>query len=185
MKKTLIFAASALALTACNQSAEPNAEMQQLMDRIAIEDMVVDYYSHLGKDDDDAFTRYFTEDAVFEVNGIVANGRDEIRAIYEATGGEDEEQEGDEELGPLFHMMLTNAVINVDGDAATASFIWTGVENASLSEHPEITEQGREYDRLVREDGVWKFSHRIVIADSALPDAHRATYNAQREFSFD
>ena len=34
---------------------------------------------------------------------------------------------------------------------------------------PVFVEQGREYDKLVREDGVWKFSRRVVIADSGLP----------------
>src|SRR5690606_27837860 len=76
----------------------------------------------------------------------------------------------------IFHMIVSNPVIEVSGDTATARFTWTGVLNSAIDAPPTITEQGREYDLLVRDGGQWKISKRVVIADSGLPERYRATY---------
>ena len=182
MRKTLIFAAllAGSSLAGCNdtEDAEDIAE-QAMMDRIAIEDMVVEYYAHLGGGDAGAFDEYFTEDAVFDVNGNVATGRAEIEALYGSIG---EDPSSASNQGGPFRMLLSNAVIHVDGDTATASFIWTGIGNPSIDAPPVLLEQGREYDRLVKIDGTWKFSHRVVIADSALPAEQYPDYEPRRDF---
>ncbi len=187
MKRTSMItaSASALLLSACADvevSAELDDDTMAMLDRVAIEDMVVEYYAHLGGDDAGAFDEYFTEDAIFDVNGIVANGREEIEGIYSGLG-EDESSAGNTE-GP-FRMVLSNPVIEVDGDNATASFIWTGIGNPAIDGPPVLIEQGREYDRLVKVDGEWKFTHRVVIADSGLPDSMRETYEPRYDFSFE
>ena len=189
MKTGAIFGACAasLALAACNQagaSGEPDPALQVMMDRIAIEDMVVHYYAHLGGDDAGAFDAYFTEDAVFDVNGIVANGREEIAAIYAGMDDEGSDNSTASEDGP-FRMILSNPVIEVDGDTATASFIWTGITNADIDEPPVFTEQGREYDKLVKVDGAWKFQHRVVVADSGLPEGQYEGWSRRADFSFE
>lgn len=184
--KATIPAIAALALAACNQAEAQQSgidvETRAMLDRIAIEDMVVDYYAHLGGDDAGAFDEYFTEDAIFDVNGIVANGREEIEGIYSGLG-EDESSAGNTE--GVFRMILSNPVIEVDGDTATASFIWTGISNPAIGDPPVFVEQGREYDKLVKQDGKWLFTHRVVIADSGLPDSMAGTYEPRRDFSFE
>lgn len=176
-------ALAALALASCSQTpAGPDAATQATLDRIAIEDLVTGYYAHLGGGDAHAFDTYFTEDAVFDVNGVVANGRDEIAGIYEGLG--DDETSAGNGAGP-FRMILSNPVIAVDGDTATASFIWTGIGNPDIGGPPVFVEQGREYDKLVREDGVWKFAHRVVIADSGLPASMEGTWQRRADFGVD
>lgn len=176
----------AAALTGCQQDnaagGTGDAGLQQLADRIAIEDMVTRYYANLGKDDAHAFDDYFTDDAIFDVNGIAANGREEISDIYDGLG--DDETSATAPAG-VFHMVLSNPVIDIEGDTATASFIWTGVLNASIDERPVIAEQGREYDKLVKVNGRWLFTHRVVVADSALPESMKATYQPRLDFAFD
>ena len=175
--------AALLALSACQQQATaPDAATRAMLDRIAIEDLVVGYYAHLGGGDAHAFDTYFTEDAVFDVNGIVANGRSEIAGIYEGLGDDDTSAGNGE--GP-FRMILSNPVITVEGDNATASFIWTGIRNPTIDGPPVFVEQGREYDKLVREDGTWKFSHRVVIADSGLPASMTGTWQRRADFGVD
>ena len=95
-----------------------------LADRIAIEDMVTRYYANFGKQDAaDDFGAFYTEDAVFDVNGIVSQGREAIEKFYA-----DSAQEADAPASQgTFHMMISNPVIDVDGDTATAEFMWTGV----------------------------------------------------------
>jgi ketosteroid isomerase-like protein len=150
-----------------------------LADRIAIEDLVTRYYQHFGSADAAAqFGTYYTEDAVFDVNGIVATGREAIEALYADTG---DDPEAPATQG-IFHMIISNPVIEVNGDTATARFTWTGVLNSAIDAPPMITEQGREYDLLVREGPQWKISKRVVIADSGLPERYRATYQPRLDY---
>lgn len=185
--RILAGAAATLMLAGCNQGAGdaaasgPDAATQAMLDRIAIEDMVVDYYAHLGAGDPAAFDAYFTEGAILDVNGNIATGREEIMALYEAVG--EDETSASNIAGP-FRMLLSNPVISVAGDTATARFIWTGIGNPAIDAPPQLIEQGREYDRLEKVDGAWKFSHRVVIADSGLPAGQYEAWERRADFSF-
>jgi len=161
-------------------AASGGAEAESsLADRIAIEDLVTRYYENFGSTDAaEEFATYYTEDAVFDVNGIVSTGREEIEALYADTG---DDADAPAAQG-VFHMMISNPVIEVDGDRATARFLWTGVMNASLEGRPEVWEQGREYDLLIKEDGEWRIKKRTVIADSGLPERYPATYEARQDY---
>src|SRR5690606_6062442 len=134
-----------------------------------------------GGSDPAAFNDYYTDDAVFDVNGIVANGKAEIEAIY---AGLDEDSESPTNVG-TFHMVISNLVVDVEGDSATASMLWTGVQNGDLRGPPTLVEQGREYDLLVRQDGRWLIKHRVVVADSGLPENMVATYEPRMDFRFE
>ena len=172
----------ALALGGCNQTSAQttlSAEQQALADRIAIEDMVTRYYGNFGKQDAaDDFGAFYTEDAVFDVNGIVSTGREAIEAFYTDTGDDEEAPAAQ----GTFHMMISNPVIDVNGDTATAQFMWTGVMNTGIDGRPQLWEQGREYDLLVRQDGQWRIKKRTVIADSGLPERYRATYEPRMDY---
>ena len=129
------------------------------------------YYGNFGKQDAaDDFGAFYTEDAVFDVNGIVSTGREAIEAFYTDTGDDEEAPAAQ----GTFHMMISNPVIDVNGDSATATFFWTGVMNTAIEDRPQLWEQGREYDLLVRQDGEWRIKKRVVIADSGLPDRYMA-----------
>ena len=161
-------------------AASNRAEAESsLADRIAIEDLVTRYYENFGSTDAaEEFAAYYTEDAAFDVNGIVSTGREEIEALYADTG---DDADAPAAQG-VFHMMISNPVIQVDGDRATAKFLWTGVMNASLEGRPAIWEQGREYDLLVKQDGEWRIKKRVVIADSGLPERYLATYQPRLRY---
>lgn len=180
---------SALALAGCNQSAAStgdgmSAEMQTLADRIAIEDMIVGYYALLGSGETSDVGDYYTEDATFDVNGIILTGHDEIESIYDNSDAEEGEQTTPEaDDGETFHMLLSNPVINVTGDTATASFVWTGVMNTDIKSPPSFAEQGREYDMLTKVGGHWLITKRVVIADSGLPDSYDETYTPRKTYS--
>lgn len=151
----------------------------ELADRIAIEDMVTRYYGNFGRQDAaEDFGAFYTEDAVFDVNGIVSEGREAIEAFY----AENAEEPDAPAAQGTFHMIISNPVIDVDGDTATASFFWTGVLNTAIQGPPQLLEQGREYDLLVRQDGQWRIKKRVVIADSGLPDRYMATYAPRPDY---
>jgi ketosteroid isomerase-like protein len=155
-----------------------SAEQQALFDRLAIEDLVTRYYENFGGDAAGQFGSYYTENAVFDVNGVISTGREEIEALYAAM-----DSEGDAPAAQgTFHMIISNPVIDVDGDSATAKFLWTGVMNADIKARPQLYEQGREYDSLVRRDGKWLIRKRTVIADSGLPERFAATYQPRKDY---
>ena len=102
--------------------------------------------------------------AVLDVNGLISKGREAIEKLYAGFGGSD----GGE--APAFtgraHMLLNNAIINVNGNEATAWVIWTGVMNDVIKKPPHFLEQGREYDELVKIKGRWYIEKRYITADS-------------------
>ncbi len=66
-------------------------------------------------------------------------------------------------------MVLSNPVIEVDAVAEACNFLWTKSIDPDPKAPPQVAEHGREYDRLVEQDGKWLIEKRVVIADSALP----------------
>jgi len=189
MNKTAIAAISAVAglavgaLAGCDgvtaSETTPPTQQQILFDRLAVEDLVTRYYENFGGTDAaEQFGTYYTEDAVFDVNGVVSRGREEIEKLYASM-----DSEGDAPATQgTFHMIISNPVIDVDGDTATAKFLWTGVMNSDVKARPELYEQGREYDLLVRQDGKWLIKKRTVIADSGLPERFPATYQPRLDY---
>ena len=176
LKALAVLGTAALALGACNQ--KPDAEMQQLADRIAVEDLITDYYEHFGGSQNEDFAKYYTEDASFDVNGLVYKGHKEIVKLYDDLG-----QEPDNAAqGGTFHMLLTNPIVHVNGDTATMKLFWTGVMNDKIDAPPHLVEQGREYDLLVKQDGRWLIKKRVVVADSGLPQMFKATYTPRMDY---
>ena len=151
-------------------------ELEKLKDRIAIEDMIVRYYVDMGAAKHHDLAMFYTEDGILDVNSMVAKGREEIEKMYSGAG-----DSGEPPFSGKMHMLLNNAIIDVDGDTATAWFIWTGVLNYDITKPPRFQEQGREYDKLVKIGGRWYIKERYITADSALPEMWAKTYKP-REF---
>jgi ketosteroid isomerase-like protein len=160
-------------------AAQPTTPIETtLADRMAIEDLVTRYYQNFGGDAAGQFGAYYTEDAVFDVNGVVSRGREEIEGLYASM-----DSEGDAPATQgTFHMLISNPVIDLRGDTATAQFLWTGVMNADIKGRPQLFEQGREYDLLVRQGGKWLIKKRTVIADSGIPERFAATYQPRQDY---
>jgi ketosteroid isomerase-like protein len=148
---------------------------QTLLDRIQIEDLITSYYGNLGGGGK-GFADYYIEDAVFDVNGKVYRGHEAIERAYRELAASSPALKG------TFHMLLSNPVIRVTGDTAVAQFIWTGILNETIKAPPRFVEQGREYDVLVKRGGVWRISHRTVIADSGMPDFFDQTYTPRKDY---
>jgi uncharacterized protein (TIGR02246 family) len=170
-----VLAATALTLAGCDKGPDPVT--QRVADRIAIEDLLVDYYANFGSASNENFADFYTEDAVFDVNGKVAKGREGITALYNGMG-----DEGATIPPGVFHMLLTNPQVKIDGDTATVKIFWTGVLNDKLDGPPHLQEHGREYDALVKKDGKWLIRKRVVIADSGMPAMFKPTYTPRTDY---
>lgn len=156
-----ILGAASLALTLSAPAAladEPQITLTTLIDRAQIEDMLVHYYDVLSSGGTD-FGSYYTDDAVLDVNGIVAHGKGPIRDVYKTIP---------QSKGKV-HVLLTNPKITIRGASATADLIWTEVYSETHTALPQILEQGREHDELIKRNGRWYLTRRVVTNDGGLP----------------
>jgi ketosteroid isomerase-like protein len=144
--------------------------LQMLLDRAAIEEIFVRYYSGLGSGDPDGFGGFFTDDLELDVNGLVARNKEEVARLYRDVAADKPNLTG------TFLMILSNLFIELDGDTARARMMWTQTLNDTLKGPPRLIEQGLEYDLLVKQEGRWKIRKRVVIADSGMPDIMDETY---------
>ncbi|PQA85673.1 nuclear transport factor 2 family protein [Hyphococcus luteus] len=175
----LLAGASAVSMTAATSPAfarPPSLSEEHMLDRMQIEQMIIDYYAELGSGAHSKLSEYFTEDALFIVNGKRYKGSKAIDDIYAELGSQASEMR----FGKS-HMLMTNLSVQFeDEDTATARVIWTGVKNDNLKAPPRVFEQGREYDTLEKIDGVWYFSKRNIVSDSAMADQYDDTYMKDR-----
>ncbi len=147
---------------------QPPLTLTALMDRAQIEDMLIEYYEVLSAGGID-FGSYYTDDAVLDVNGIVAHGKGPIKDLYKTIPNS---------KGKV-HVLLTNPRIVVQGRSATADLIWTEVYSETHAAMPQILEQGREHDELVKRQGRWYLKRRVVTNDGGLPAALEKYYKVR------
>ena len=172
-----IIAVTLFAATVKAQNSTLSPEVQMLVDRAAIHDLLIDYYAQIGTDNHD-FSRFFTANGRLEVNGLVATGRAEIIALYDRAGGMGESPPDSENKVPpgKFNMYLSNLKISVRGDNATATMLWYSIVSPTLITSPSVTEHGHDNTQLVRQNGSWLVSKRVVTSDGGMPEGLLESY---------
>jgi len=172
-----------LFMAACSKApTTPPPELTELVDRAAIEDLFNDYYSQFGLNSQHDFVSYFTANGKLEVNGLVANNPDEIKAMYAQAGvsnnGKAQKAEGAVPEG-VSEMMYTNLRIRLQGDTAVATLLWHSVKSDLLTSAPKVTEYGRERTELVKQDGRWLISKRVILSEGGMPEGLLKSYPKQ------
>jgi hypothetical protein len=150
------------------------SELTEMMERVAIENLFIDYYAQFRPDSKHDFMSFFTDDGRLEVNGMVANGIDEIKAMYAQAGvGSEKEKPKAEDAIPegVSEMILSNMKIDVQGDKAVATFLWHSIKAELVTTEGKITEYGRERTELVKKDGRWLISSRYVLTEGGMPES--------------
>lgn len=156
-----VFAALAIA----SPSAARTAPVTQanLLDRIRIEDMMVEYYSLLTEHVRHNIGDYFTEDAVLDANGARFEGREAIQHLYD-NGSDTRVQDGN-----TYNMIYANPRIVVTGDTAVMDAIWTGYLSDNEYTAPRLVEQGTEHTTFVKQSGVWMITGRTIVNQGGKP----------------
>jgi hypothetical protein len=159
--------------------AAQSPEVTALIDRASIENLMVDYYSHIGNGSFN-FGQYFIQDGVLDVNGIVAKGAEAIKKLYvQASGGPAVAQSKQDPNAPprgMFIMQLTNLKVEVTGNTAKADMFWSSVESKTLISPPSVTEYGRDHTELVKQNGGWLIKLRVVTSGGGMPEGELQFY---------
>jgi uncharacterized protein (TIGR02246 family) len=131
--------------------ADARARLTRLEDLEEIRQLFVDYGRHLDAGDVEAYADLFADDGEVLLGPIGrAKGRPAIvELMTRIRGGA---------RTPSFHL-VTNPMIRLDGDRATAEVLWT-VIRPDADGRLEVAMFGRHHDELVRERGRWRFARR-------------------------
>jgi uncharacterized protein (TIGR02246 family) len=143
-----------------NDAASLSARLQKFEDKEEIQNLLLDYGRHLDSRDFGAYSRLFATDGEWVGGFGSVSGPANIQAFMEKNMG----------TGPNraknYHL-LSNFVITVNGDTATAWSRWAFVVPAERG--AVISQAGRYDDTLVRENGRWKFKRRVASNDTPAP----------------
>ena len=149
--------------TRAADAASLEARVQRLEDIEAIRTVLFDYGRYLDRRDYADYGALFAKDGEWIGGFPCGKGPAAIQACMDKT------------LGPAsgtvwtsHHHLLTNVIIEVHGDTATAWSRWSFVA-PSDKDTPVVLYSGHYDDQLVREDGRWKFQRRTVAADIPGP----------------
>jgi uncharacterized protein (TIGR02246 family) len=135
--------------------------IQRLEDIEEIRTLLLDYGRFLDARDLPAYSRLFAKDGEWVGGFGSAQGPAGILAFMEKNLGTAPNRNNT-------HHILSNFVIDVKGDTATAWSRWMFVTPAADGK-PVISQSGRYDDILVRENGRWRFKRRTASNDIPAP----------------
>jgi len=127
-----------------------------LEEKDAIRELIARYCFHIDGNDFDAWANTFTEDGVFEVEGLMKfEGRSSIREFANHIPKDDQGRTG------MMHYTM-NQIIDVAGERATAT-CYMLILRSGTPLHADIA--GRYEDELVKQNGRWLFTRRTAFFD--------------------
>lgn len=156
-----LLAAAILAAPAAARTAP--VTQAALLDRIQIEDMMVEYYTLLTEHVRHDIGEYFIDEAVLDANGFRLEGRAAIQHFYD-NGTDTRIQPSN-----TYYMLYSNPRIAVSGDTAIMDVIWTGYLSDNQYTAPRLVEQGTEHTTFVKRDGMWMIASRTLVNTAGMP----------------
>lgn len=135
------------------------ARAQLTADKQEIIELLLEYGRTLDRKDFEAYGKLFAIDGEWVGGGAPAKGPKIIEERMRKTFGPDSGVKWTSD----FHM-ITNPIVRVSGDRATAWSRWLFI-SPGPDGRPSPAYAGHYDDILVREDGVWRFQRREVVAD--------------------
>jgi 3-phenylpropionate/cinnamic acid dioxygenase small subunit len=146
------------------QQSSSAVRIHRLEDIEEIRTVLTDYGRYLDAHDLVAYSHLFASDGEWVGGFGTGKGPTGIQTLMERNLGVTAKAKP----GSTYHL-LTNFLIDVQGDTATAWSRWTFVVT-SADNKPSIMYGGHYDDTLVREDGRWKFKRRVAINDIPQSD---------------
>jgi uncharacterized protein (TIGR02246 family) len=123
-------------------------------DKDAIRELMAEYCFRLDDGRYDDMAALFTEDGTWDTAFGKATGRATIARLARDIRA----RAGDSR--PRAVHLVTNIAIALSGEAAEVRSNWTVVQNSP--EGPKIGSGGAYADKMVKEDGAWRFRYRKI-----------------------
>jgi ketosteroid isomerase-like protein len=155
-----VFAWNSIAAQSRSGKESVEARLQRFVDKEEIENVLLEYGRSLDSRDFATYSSLFAADGEWVGGFGAVKGPANIKAFMEknmGTGGNTTKN---------YHL-LSNFVITVNGDTATAWSRWAFVQPGERG--AAIAQAGRYDDNFVRENGVWKFKKRQASNDTGRP----------------
>jgi hypothetical protein len=137
---------------------------QNAIDRAQIEDLLTRYYYNLGHGSADSFSAFYASDAELVLGKNSYKGKDGIESAYKSAGANAPGRKA-----YSFNVLLSNPLVVVHGDTATAQLIFTEIIIDTQGAAPRVLTQGREYDHLVKQNGQWRLKKRQIMGAADEP----------------
>lgn len=154
-------AASVVPVTAQSRDAQSTiALVQQLRDIEDVRNVLINYGRLLDARDLEGYANLFARDG--EWSGGFGDGKGGpagILAFMKAHIGPPSSA-----VPPASYHVMTNFLIDVHGNTATAWSRWTFM-SVDRENKPVVSQGGHYDDSLVREDGAWKIKRRVVTRE--------------------
>lgn len=152
-----------VALSPAARAQDVNA--QTLVDRAQIQDLITRYYYNFGSENRESFPDFYADDAELILGDTHYKGREGIAKAY-ARGDEDSPIQ----RAYSFNVTISNPLIVVHGNTATAQLIFTEYLMEKQGDAPSVRTQGREYATFVKVDGQWRYKTRRIKGGTEPPD---------------
>lgn len=140
--------------------------LQLLEDKDAIRHLLETYIDFNESRDYRGYSYLFAKNGVLHLRRGDAVGPDAIYKLLEENFGGP--LPADSFLRNASHV-LSNVMIDVDGDSATARSRWALLSPSPADGTPRVAQSGFYVDKLVREDGEWKFQERTIQTGIPVP----------------
>jgi hypothetical protein len=135
--------------------------MIEWVEKLAIQELCSRYCQKIDSQDSKGWAQCFTPDGAFEFDGCVIRGHAALEQYAEVHA----------HVLRCRHMTL-NHLYDVDGDHATGRS--TTLATLATEGGYKIFGQGQYHDRLLKQNGQWRFVHRSVNADRLVTDPQKA-----------
>ncbi len=156
-----------LALSPVSTAHAQQITVQTLIDRAQIQDLITRYYNNFGREDAENFADFYADDAELILGTRTYKGKNGILEAYGRAPG----QAPRPPRPPRYSFIVTisNPLIVVRGNTATAQMVFTEYEIEKQGDAPKVTTQGKEYSTFVKANGQWRYRTRQIAGGTEPP----------------
>ena len=155
-----ILAAATVTLALAPALAGDAPTAAELLDRAAIQNLVVKYAIALDTLDADMYASVFAEDAEFTFGGNTYKGRAEIRKIV--TGLQERNAKQPADAPKMYHALSNTYIEFVNDHEARHRSYWQTIRGPSSGPFT-VGAMGRYEDTLVKRNGEWLIQKRQIV----------------------
>jgi ketosteroid isomerase-like protein len=154
------FAVGCLALLFAGSGRAAEITAATLVDRAQIQDLITRYYNNFGRENAENFADFYADDAELILGERHFKGKEGIMTAYGRGPG----QTARPAPPPRYSFIVTisNPLIVVHGNTATAQLVYTEYEIEKQGDAPKVTRQGREYSVFAKTNGEWRYKTREI-----------------------